>query len=60
MTIRETLVARARAGAIHRHCLPADRGSEVTDAVADGPQSVVCDEAEDRLDTCKVLMAMLM
>ncbi len=56
----ERLMARAHPGALYMHCLPADRGVEVTDAVIDGPQSVVYDEAENRLHTCKALMAALM
>jgi ornithine carbamoyltransferase len=46
--------------AIYMHCLPADRGYEVTDEVIDGPQSVVYDEAENRLHTAKAIMALTM
>ncbi len=46
--------------AIYMHCLPADRGHEVTDAVIDGSQSVVYPEAENRLHTAKALMALTM
>jgi ornithine carbamoyltransferase len=46
--------------AIYMHCLPADRGHEVTDDVIDGPQSVVFQEAENRLHTGKAIMALTM
>jgi ornithine carbamoyltransferase len=46
--------------ALYMHPLPADRGNEVTDEVIDGPQSVVFDEAENRLHTCKAIMALTM
>lgn len=46
--------------AIYMHCLPADRNIEVTDAVLDGPQSIVYDEAENRLHVQKAVMALTM
>jgi ornithine carbamoyltransferase len=45
---------------LYMHPLPADRDHEVTDAVIDGPHSVVFDEAENRLHTCKAIMATTM
>jgi ornithine carbamoyltransferase len=54
------MMAHAKKDAIYMHCLPADRGNEVTDEVIDGPQSVVYQEAENRLHTCKAIMAMTM
>jgi ornithine carbamoyltransferase len=51
---------RAKKGALYMHPLPADRGNEVTDEVIDGPQSVVYDEAENRLHTAKAIMALTM
>lgn len=53
-------MALARPDAIYMHCLPADRGHEVTDEVIDGPQSVVFQEAENRLHTGKALLALVM
>lgn len=54
------LMQRAARHAIFLHCLPAHRGEEVTAEVIDGPQSVVWDEAENRLHIQKAIMAALM
>lgn len=54
------LMAQAAPGAIFEHCLPAYRGYEVAAEVIDGPQSVVWDEAENRLHAQKALMAWLL
>lgn len=56
----ERRMAMAKDSAIYMHCLPADRNIEVTDAVLDGPQSVVYDEAENRLHAQKAVMALTM
>ena len=53
-------MALAKTGAVYMHCLPADRGTEVTDSVIDGPQSIVFEEAENRLHTAKAIMACTM
>ena len=54
------LMALAKPDAIFLHCLPADRGYEVTSEVIDGPQSVIWDEAENRLHAQKALMVWLL
>jgi ornithine carbamoyltransferase len=50
-------MAHAKPDALFMHCLPAHRGEEVTDAVMDGPQSVVLDEAENRMHVQKAIIA---
>ena len=54
------MMALAKPDAIFLHCLPADRGYEVTSEVIDGPQSVIWDEAENRLHAQKALMVWLL
>jgi ornithine carbamoyltransferase len=55
--VDEALMARAKPDALFMHCLPAHRGEEVTAGVIDGPQSVVWDEAENRLHAQKGILA---
>ena len=54
--VNEALLEAAPSDAIVMHCLPAHRGEEITDAVIDGPRSVVFDEAENRLHAQKAIM----
>jgi ornithine carbamoyltransferase len=58
--INTSLFSLAKPDAIFLHCLPAHRGEEVTADVIDGSQSVVFDEAENRLHVQKAVMALLM
>jgi ornithine carbamoyltransferase len=57
--INSSLLEMASPDAIVMHCLPAERGREITDEVMDGPQSVVFDEAENRLHIQKAIMVFL-
>jgi ornithine carbamoyltransferase len=57
--VNESLMARCP-GALFMHCLPARRGEEVTDGVIDGPQSVVVEEAANRMHVQKGLLAWLL
>ena len=54
--VNERLMATAKSDAVFLHCLPAHRGEEVTDAVIDGPQSLIWDEAENRLHAQKSIL----
>lgn len=54
--VNDALMAHAKSDALFLHCLPAHRGEEVTDSVIDGPQSVVWDEAENRIHAQKSVL----
>jgi ornithine carbamoyltransferase len=58
--VNESLMAKAQPSAVFMHCLPAHRGAEVTDAVLDGTQSVVFDQAENRMHAQKAITLMLL
>lgn len=58
--VTDEIMALADKDAVFMHCLPAHRGEEVAAAVADGPKSVIIDEAENRLHVQKAIMLMLM
>jgi ornithine carbamoyltransferase len=58
--IDEELMAVAKPDALFMHCLPAHRGEEVSAGVIDGPQSIVWEEAENRLHVQKALMEYLL
>ena len=57
--LNSEVMAMAAPGALAMHCLPAHRGEEITDEVLDGPQSVVLDQAENRLHVQKAIMVWL-
>ncbi len=58
--VNEALMAKAKPNAVFMHCLPARRNEEVTDAVMDSPQSIVFDQAENRLHAQKALLLLLL
>jgi len=58
--VNESLLAEADSRAVFMHCLPAHRGSEVTASVLDSPQSIVFDQAENRLHVQKAILLTLL
>ena len=58
--VNEAIMAEAASDAVFMHCLPAHRGQEVVTGVIDGPQSVVLDEAENRMHTAQALLVALL
>ena len=58
--INQELLALAKPDAVVMHCLPAHRGEEITDEVIDGPQSIVLDQAENRMHLQKAILVSLM
>lgn len=58
--VNEELMSNAQQDAVFMHCLPAHRNAEVTDTVLDGPQSIVFDQAENRMHAQKALLLMLL
>ena len=58
--VNEDLMSRAEMDAVFMHCLPAHRNAEVTDQVLDGPQSIVFDQAENRMHAQKAILLMLL
>jgi len=58
--VNEALMAKAKPAAVFMHCLPARRNAEVTDAVLDSPQSIVFDQAENRMHAQKALLLLLL
>jgi ornithine carbamoyltransferase len=58
--VNEALMSHAQPHAVFMHCLPAHRNAEVTDTVLDGPQSIVFDQAENRMHAQKAILLMLL
>jgi ornithine carbamoyltransferase len=57
--VNERLIAASKKDVMVMHCLPAHRGEEITDGVMDGPNSVIFDQAENRLHVQKAILEIL-
>jgi ornithine carbamoyltransferase len=58
--VNDALMSHAQSGSVFMHCLPAHRNAEVTDSVLDSPQSIVFDQAENRMHAQKAITLMLL
>jgi len=58
--VNEALMAKAKKGCKVMHCMPAHRGVEITDKVLDGPNSIMLDQAENRLHVQKAILYLLL
>ena len=58
--VNDSLMSNANSDAIFMHCLPAERGVEVTDSICDSPKSVILDQAENRMHAQNAIILRLM